>query len=405
MPACWRRASSTRPSTACAWPPEADLTALKQSFESAFPAAGARWRDRRDASPGVRRFVERLGAFLTIVGIASLGVGGVGIGAAVRGYLARKVPVIAALRTLGATAGTVFAGYSIQIGIIAAAGLAAGLLIGGGIVAWGGPLLARELPVPAVFGFYAAPLAKAALFGALAALLFTLWPLAWLRSVRPAELFRDGAGPARGWPGWPLVALLAAVAAALAGAIIGLSATPALAAWCLGGIAVAFVMLRGLGLVGARLARRVSHTALGRRRPQLRLALGAIGAPGAGTPGVVLALGLGLGVLSAIGQIDANMQRLVTSELPKDSPAFFFVDVQPDQLDALGEIVGAIEGTGKLQAAPMLRGMITHLDGVPVGRDRRRQALGAARRPRRHLCDQDAPERHADGRRMVGRGL
>ncbi len=348
-------------------PPQAELPALKQSFEDAFADAGARWRDRRDASPGVRRFVERLGAFLTIVGIASLGVGGVGIGAAVRGYLQRKVPVIAALRTLGASAGTVFAGYSIQIGIIAAAGIAAGVLLGGGIVAWGGPVLARELPVPAEFGWHAAPLARAALFGALAAVLFTIWPLAWLRSVRPAELFRAGAAPARSWPGWPLLALMGALAAALAGAIIGLSATPELAAWCLGGIAVAFVMLRGLGFLGARLARRVSHTALGRRRPQLRLALGAIGAPGAGTPGVVLALGLGLGVLSAIGQIDANMQRLVTSELPKDSPAFFFVDVQPHQVDALREIVGAIDGTGRLDAAPMLRGMITHLDGVPVG--------------------------------------
>jgi putative ABC transport system permease protein len=152
----------------------------------------------------------------------------------------------------------------------------------------------------------------------------------------------------------------------LAGAIVALSDTPELAAWCLGGLGLAFLMLRGLGLAGARLARRVSHAPLGRSRPQLRLALGAIGAPGAGTSGVVLALGLGLGVLSAIGQIDANMQRLVTSELPHDSPAFFFVDVQPDQVDALREIVASIPGTGRLETAAMLRGMITHLDGVPA---------------------------------------
>ena len=346
--------------------PGADLAALRRDFEASFPEAGERWRDRRDASPGIRRFVERLGAFLTIVGIASLGVGGVGIGAAVRGYLARKVPVIAALRTLGATGGTVFLGYSIQIGLIAALGIAAGVALGGGLVAWGGPLLAGGLPVPAEFGWHAVPLAEAALFGTLAAVLFTVWPLAWLRRVRPAELFRDGAGPRRSWPGWKLIALMGALAAVLAGAIIALSATPALAAWCLGGIATAFVMLRVLGVLGARLARRVSHSRLGRRRPQLRLALGAIGAPGAGTPGVVLALGLGLGVLSAIGQIDANMQRLVTSELPKDGPAFFLVDIQPDQVDALGEIVSAIDGTGRLETAAMLRGMITHLDGVPA---------------------------------------
>ena len=38
--------------------------------------------------------MDRPGAFLTIVGIASLAVGGVGIGAAIRGYMTRKVPVI-----------------------------------------------------------------------------------------------------------------------------------------------------------------------------------------------------------------------------------------------------------------------------------------------------------------------
>ncbi|HET7409150.1 MAG TPA: FtsX-like permease family protein [Paracoccaceae bacterium] len=351
-------------------PGQANLAALRAGFERRFPDAGARWRDRRDAAPSIRRFVERLGAFLTIVGIASLGVGGVGIGAGVRGWLARKVPVIAALRTLGATAPTVFAAYAIQVGIIAAVGIAAGVALGGGIVAWGAPLLARDLPVPAEFGFYAAPLARAALFGVLATALFTAWPLAWLRRVRPAELFRDRAGPARSWPGWPTLAVMAALAVALAGAIIGLSDTPELAAWCLGGLALAFVMLWGLGTFGARLARRLSHASLARRRPALRLALGAVGAPGAGTPGIVLALGLGLGVLSAIGQIDANMQRLVTRDLPADSPAFFLLDVQPGQVEALDEIVRSIDGTGRLETAPMLRGVITHLDGVPAAEAR-----------------------------------
>ena len=346
--------------------PGADLSALQAAFDARFPEAGARWRDRRDAAPSIRRFVERLGAFLTIVGIASLGVGGVGIGAGVRGYLARKVPVIAALRTLGATAPTVFAAYAIQVGIIAAAGIAAGVALGGALVAWGAPLLARDMAVPAEFGFYAAPLARAALFGALAAALFTAWPLAWLRRVRPAELFRDRAGPVRSWPGWPTVAVMAGLAVALAGAIVALSGTPEIAAWCLAGLALAFIMLRGLGTLGARLARRLSHASLARSRPALRLALGAVGAPGAGTPGIVLALGLGLGVLSAIGQIDANMQRLVTRELPEDSPAFFLLDVQPGQIEALGEIVHSVEGTGRLETAPMLRGVITHLDGVPA---------------------------------------
>ena len=348
-------------------PETADLAQARSQFRETFPQAGARWRDRNAAAPGISRFVGQLGAFLTIVGIASLAVGGVGIGAAVRGYLNRKVPVIAALRTLGATAGTVFAAYLFQVGLIAILGVLGGLFVGGGLVAWLGPVLAQDLPIPAEFTLYPIPLAEAALYGVLAAALFTLWPLAWILRVRPAELFRNETALPRRFPGWPVLVALVAIAAALIGSIIGLSVNPKLAAWCLGSIAAAFVVLRALGWVGARLARRLSHSRLAERRPVLRLALGAIGAPVAGTPGVVLALGLGLGVLATIGQIDANMQNLLRKQLPADAPSFFFVDIQNHDLEKFRGLIDEQDGTRKLATAPMLRGVITKLNGVPSG--------------------------------------
>ncbi|HLS18213.1 MAG TPA: FtsX-like permease family protein, partial [Paracoccaceae bacterium] len=348
-------------------PPSADIPALRAEFEHRFPDSGARWRDHRDAAPGTRRFVERLTAFLTIVGIASLAIGGVGIGAGVRDYLARKTPTIAALRALGATGRMVFSAYALQIGLIAAFGILLGLLLGGGVIAWGAPYLARDLPVPAEFGFYPGPLLRAALFGGLVAALFTAWPLARLRQARPAALFRADADPRRPWPGRRVVAIIAALALALAAAVIGLSEASELAAWSLAGLVAAFALLWLCGRAGAFLAGRASHLGLARNRPGLRLALGSIGAPGAGTAETVLALGLGLAVLSAIGQIDANMQRMITRELPVNSPAFFLLDLQPAQLPELEAIVDAVDRTGGLATAPMLRGTITHLDGVPAG--------------------------------------
>ena len=349
---------------------DARLDQARETFEETFPEAGARWRDRRNAAPGIARFVDRLGAFLTIVGIASLAVGGVGIGAAVRGYMTRKVPVIGALRTLGAPAGTVFLAYLMQIGVISLIGVLIGVGLGGGVVAWLGPVLAKNLTIPAEFGLYAAPLAEASLYGLLAAALFTLWPLAWILRVRPAQLFRGEIDAPRLFPGWRVMIAMLLLGAALVGAIVGFSATPKLAAWCLGALAGAFVLLRLMGWLGARLARWLSHSSLAARRPQLRLALGAIGAPGAGTPGIVLALGLGLGVLATIVQVDANMQSLLRNQLPKDAPAFFFVDIQSDQLETFRQAVAEQDGTGEMTTAPMLRGVLTHLDGVPAGEAR-----------------------------------
>lgn len=347
-------------------PQSADLGAMQAEFKAAFPEAGARWRDRRNAAPGISRFVDRLSAFLTIVGIAALAVGGVGIGSAVRGYLNSKTPVIAALRTLGATAETVFAAYLIQIGIMALLGTAIGVLIGGGLVAGLGPVLAGNLSIPAEFGLYTGPLAQAALFGILAAAVFTLWPLAWLLQVRPAELFRNDNAQGGRMPGKRILILLLGLVGVLIVAIVGLSSTPKLAAWCLGAIGAAFLMLRGLGWAGARAARWLSHKGPAKGHPGLRLALGAIGAPQAGTPGVVLALGLGLGVLTTISQIDANMQNLLRDQLPERAPAFFFVDLQTAQLDRFREIALAPEGAEGLSTAPMLRGVVTELNGVPA---------------------------------------
>lgn len=346
--------------------PGADLAALQGDFSRSFPDSGARWRDRHDAAPGTRRFVERLTAFLTIIGIASLAIGGVGIGAGMRDYFARKIPTIATLRTLGATGSTVFIAYALQIGIIAIGGIVLGLILGGGLAGGAVLILAGDLPVPAEFGLYPAPLARAALFGALTTALFTAWPLARLRQLRPAELFRERAAPERSRPGWRAAAAMGALALALLGAIIGLSEAPALAAWSLAGLALAFALLGALGVLGAGLAQRLSHGALARHRPGLRLALGAIGAPGAGTPEIVLALGLGLGVISAIGQIDANLQRMVLQELPEESPSFFLLDVQPDQVPTVEQIIRSTPGAGQLATAPMLRGTITHIDGTPA---------------------------------------
>ena len=54
-----------------------------------------------------------------------------------------------------------------------------------------GSLVKNELPVPALFAVYPAPLARAALFGLLSAAAFSLAPLGRARATPPAALFRQ----------------------------------------------------------------------------------------------------------------------------------------------------------------------------------------------------------------------
>jgi putative ABC transport system permease protein len=334
---------------------------LGREAVAAFRDSGMRWQDARDGAPGMRRFVDRMGSFLILVGLAGLAVGGVGIGAAVRSYLDGKVATMAALKAMGATSGTIFAAYLAQVAALAVSGVAAGLVLGAGAPILAGPMIGATLPIPVTIGVSARPLAEAATYGLLTAALFALWPLARTREVTAAALFRDLGPGRRAWPGWRLAALLAVIAGALVAVAVGFSGVPELALGTLGGI-VAALLLLGLAALGlSRFARRVGHRARG--RPALRLALSAIGSPGGDASAVVLALGLGLSVLAAVGQIDTNLRAAIDRDLPEVAPSYFFVDIQPDQIEGFLARVKGDRAVSRVDTAPMLRGVLTRING------------------------------------------
>jgi putative ABC transport system permease protein len=82
---------------------------------------------------------------------------------------------------------------------------------------------------------------------------------------------------------------------------------------------------------------------------------------------VTLSLGLGLAVLVAVSVISGNLSRQITERLPEQAPAFFFIDIQPAQVEAFDRAVTGIEGTSGYRREPSLRGRITAINGVPVG--------------------------------------
>ncbi|PWJ18081.1 ABC transporter permease [Jannaschia seohaensis] len=342
------------------------LDVLRAQVEVELEGTGARWRDRRNAAPQVERFVKRIGSFLVLVGLAGLAVGGVGVSAAVRAYLERKTPVIATLKTVGAEGRTIFAAYLMQIGVLAGIGILLGLILGVLIPLAAAPFIEAQLPVPVALGVHPFPLVEAALYGALTALIFTLWPLARTEQVRAASLFRDASGPARGFPRKRYMAALAVAVLVLIGSSAWLSGIPELALYASGGILAALAVLIGAAWGVRVLSRRLARTRLARGNPALRLALGAVGGPGGEATAVVLSLGLGLTVLAAVGQIDANMRAAIDRDLPEVAPSYFFVDIQPNQLETFLDRVQGDPAVSRVDYAPMLGGVVQSIDGTPA---------------------------------------
>jgi len=128
----------------------------------------------------------------------------------------------------------------------------------------------------------------------------------------------------------------------------------------------ALVVLLAAALGLRRAARRLARGAWVRGRVALRLALAAIGGPLPEAVSVILALGLGLSVLAAVGQIDANLRAAIARDLPVRAPSYFFVDIQQDQIDGFLARVQGDPGVSKVESAPMLRGLITRINGRPA---------------------------------------
>ncbi|HMI00102.1 MAG TPA: FtsX-like permease family protein, partial [Bradyrhizobium sp.] len=280
-------------------------TALADDARRALPEAGWEIRSRGNASPQLERTISRFTQFLTLVGLAALLVGGVGVANAVKSHIDRRRDVIAAFKALGATGRDVFTIYLTQVVVLAVVGSVIGLAVGAALPFIIVGVFGKLLPLPVVLALHQGELALSFVYGLLTALAFALWPLGRVHDVPVAALFREAVSSEWHRPRWRYLALMAVVIALLIAVAVGLAYDKRIAAVFVASSVLVFALLRGIAAALMALARRLPRT----RITMLRLAIANIYRPGALTPSVVMSLGLGLAVLVTITQIDGNLRR------------------------------------------------------------------------------------------------
>jgi putative ABC transport system permease protein len=340
----------------------AEPASVVQSIRTTFPGQGWRIRDPSEAAPGVSRFIDQTALFLTLAGLTSLLVGGIGVANGVRAWLDARARTIATLRCLGASARLVFAVCLIQVLTLSIAGIVLGVAVGAALPLVGARLLTPILPVPPVLGLYPGPLLLAALYGLLIALCFALWPLGRAARIPGGALFRDGLVPEATRPSPTLIAVNAALAVALIGLTVATATDHAFALY----FCIAAGLTLALFRVGGSAVMRVARWAPGSRWPSVRLGVGNLHRPGAPTPLLLLSAGLGLSTLAAVALIQGNMQHQIREQLPGNAPSFFFVDIQNDQLARFQSIVRAQPGVQDMHEVPSLRARVVAVKGVPA---------------------------------------
>ena len=345
-------------------PKGASVPATIAALNRAFPDTGWRIRDAHDAAPGVVRFIDQTSLFLTLVGLTSLLVGGIGVSGGVRGWLLARARTIATLRCLGAEPALVFWVCFIQVMALSAAGVLLGVAAGVALPALAVWLAGGLLPIAPRIGVFWHPLLLAAAYGLLVAMVFALPPLGRAMRIPGAALFRDALLPSAERPGRALLAVSAALAAALVALVVATSENRAFAAWFCGAALATLALFRGGGWLLVRLAAAAP-------RPggfPARLGLGNLHRPGSATAGMLVSVGLGLSTLAAVALIEGNISGQVAGQMPKDAPSFFFVDIQPDQVARFRAILAAIPGVHDVQNVPSLRARLVSVAGVPAER-------------------------------------
>jgi putative ABC transport system permease protein len=334
------------------------LTALKAQF----PKATWRIRSTGDAAPDLSRFVDQAALFMTLLGLAALLVGGIGVANGVEAWLTARARSIATLRCLGASARMVSAIHGLQLAVLGVPGIVAGLAVGAVVPVMVLPLLRGRLPVPDHVGLYPWPLLLAAVFGLLTGVIFALRPLRRAAAISGAALFRAASLPAK----MPWSPAAAAVEAGLVAALIALAAVSVPSPWlalgfCAGAIGT-LLLLRGIAAVIRWLIPRLPAP----RAIAVALALRRLAGPGSPQPLMLMSAGAGLTVLVTVAEIRGNLIAEFGGELPKAAPSFYFIDIQPSDLPKFEATVRGTHVAHDLHELPSLRARILAVNGTPV---------------------------------------
>ncbi|MHC4958556.1 MAG: ABC transporter permease [Planctomycetota bacterium] len=313
-----------------------------------------------NVGPVGRRATERINAFLGLVALLSLVVGGIGVSQIVRAWLAGRTQAIAVMRCIGMRPAQILVLSLGHTALLALAGSLAGAVLGAGVPY---AVLAAE---PEMFagGTIVLPLSgilRGVGLGVGLALAFSVPPLTAIWRVSPARVLRADADPL---PPNPLITAAAGAVVlfgVLAAAWVQANAFLPAAAFT-GGFAV-------LGLVlfaGARLLMKLAgRLPRARLNPYLKHGFAALARPGAGTTGAVVALGLGTMVVTAMWIVETRLREGILGEIPEDAPSVFVIDIQPGQWEGVRGQLEAVGARG-IDQVPVVTARISSIDGVGI---------------------------------------
>ena len=300
---------------------------------------------KRDLGQAIRN----VNSFLSLVGFASLFLGAIGVASAIQAHIRLKIPTIAVLRCLGASARTSFSIYLVQglgLGLI---GASAGALLGLAVQLALPGLLKDFLPFAFEFSISWAALVRGVGAGLVVSVLFALLPLLEIRRVSPLlalrSAFVEDAGRQRDWLQFALFGVI--------GAVVFIFAIWQTGRWQWGvgfGVAllVGFGVLAGVAKTISWLAKKFTPRSL----PfAWRQGVANLHRPNNRTLLLLVSLGMGTFLMMTLYLSRDTLLGQLRVVGGKDRPNLMLFDIQDDQVEPLTKLLRENGAPVKQQAA------------------------------------------------------
>jgi len=335
-----------------------------RTLRDAAPEERIRVDSYRSANSRVKRFFDNLLFFLSMVGLFTLLLAGIGIQSTLDALLQEQEKPLAVMKALGARSFFLIRHYFITVLLFGLCGtllgLAAGILLQNQL-----PRLFRDfLPEGIDTSLSAAAVAEGTAIGLLVVALFTALPLWRLKELKPRVILgREEPGAAQKRRAW----LIGGAALLILAPLVFLR----LERFQTG---IYFLSAMILLILAAYLMATLLLTFLRRRSPRhlaLRQALKGLFRPRNATRPIVVTLGLALAVILSITLVEKNLEASFIQSFPEDTPNLFFLDIQPRQReDFLRELAIPAE------IYPVVRGSVVAVNGERIDPQRERERRG-----------------------------
>src|SRR5215470_16311328 len=306
-------------------PPGVSAEAFKDALAARLPDTNVRVTTYSQAQPGVRRFWNQLTVYLGLTGLVALMVGGIGVATSVRAFVRGKLDTIAVLKCLGVGWRQMLAAYLLQTVLLGLGGSLLGAVLGTAVQLAVVPAISPLLPFSLEPSVSLPSVLAGLAMGTGLTLLFALWPLLDIRRVPPALILRrdvEARLPGRRpWlAGVPIAAGLAALVFWQAGSF-------KVGGLFLGGLAAALLVLGATARLVIHAARRLPRA----RSLAWRQAVANLHRPDSHAGVVLVSLGLAVMLIVAVALLEQSLRAELAERGPGRAPAFFFIDIQPDQ--------------------------------------------------------------------------